>query len=238
MTVTFDPKCSEMERIEGAHIQSGAMGVISPLLTGKYVVDQIWAKEKFKRFINSIKVSCDRRATLTSWHNEEKRLAYVWVAEIQKSGNIHFHVLVNQRLPIKWLSKLWGQAANSIDVRSIQNKNHASCYLRKYISKSFAPITGNRYGISQNLRETMKPIKRMTDDKDQVKAVNELIDSLKADIEQNGGRIIDFGFHIPAPSRSVVYCKKGKMKKTKAISSQIAPFIINKFLDVVDPLPF
>lgn len=231
MTVTFDPSQSELDYTD----------------PDRPVVSQTWGKEKFKRFIHSIKVSCDRRAKVS--HDEAKRLAYVWVAELQDSGNIHFHVLLNQRLPITWLTRLWGQAKNSIDVRPVQNKNHAGCYLRKYITKGVAPIEGNRYGISQNLREAMKPMKLSTDGKKETKEIQDIIDALSEDITRNGGKVIDCGFFIPPPSRSVTYeegfrpgatknRKRGKIRKTRAVSGQLAPFILQEVIDIIDPIPF
>lgn len=216
MTVTFDPAMSKQD-------ENGN-------------VCQKWGKEKFKTFIHSIKVSCDRRAAVAN--DESKRLAYVWVAELQENDNIHFHVMLNHRLPIAWLTKLWNQSTNSIDVRPVQNKNHASCYIRKYISKGQSTISGNRYGISQNLRETMKPMKKSTDDKKESEAIKAIVDALKEDIEANGGRVIDCGFYIPPPSRSVTYRKKGKMRKTRAVSGQLGPFIISEVKDILDPIPF
>lgn len=227
MTVTFDPASSKLD--------------------DKGKVCQRWGKEKFKKFIHAIKVSCDRKAKVSG--DDSKRIAYVWVAELQDNGNIHFHVMLNHRLPIRWLTRLWNQSSNSIDVRPVNNKNHASCYIRKYITKGEAVISGNRYGISQNLRETMKPMKKTTESKDQADAIRELIESMKRDIESNGGKVIDFGFFIPSPARSVVYeegfrpgahkdRKRGKIRKTKAVSGQIGPFILNEVNDILDPIPF
>lgn len=216
MTVTFDPAVSKLND------------------DGK--VCQKWGKEKFKKFIHAIKVSCDRKAVASG--DETKKIAYVWVAELQDNGNIHFHVMMNHRLPIVWLSRLWNQAKNSVDVRPVQNKNHASCYLRKYISKGKSTISGNRYGISQKLRETMKPMKSSTDNNEQTEAIKAIIDAMKEDIEANGGKVIDCGFFIPPPARSVTYRKKGKTRKTKAVSGQLGPFIIKEVIDIIDPIPF
>lgn len=216
MTATFDPEMSQ--------------------LTSENIVDQKWGKEKFKRFIHTIKVACDRRAAVAN--DESRKIAYVWVAELQENGNLHFHVLLNQRLPIAWLTKIWDQAPNSIDVRRIQNQNHAGCYLRKYMSKDKATITGNRYGISQNLRENMKSIKESTDDPKRVEAIKQLLQAMTEDIEKNGGKVIECGFFIPQPSRSVVYKKKGKIRKTKGVSGQLGPFIIKEVMEIIDPIPF
>lgn len=43
----------------------------------------------------------------TQLRKEFKALQYLWVAERQDSGNIHFHVIINQRLPIRKYNALW-----------------------------------------------------------------------------------------------------------------------------------
>lgn len=220
MTVTFSPSLSELDYSD----------------PNKPVISQKWGKEKFKRFIHSIKVACDRRHVTSGGSFD--RLAYVWVAELQASGNIHFHVLLNHRFPVLWLTRLWGQAPNSIDVRRVHNQHHAGCYLRKYISKGESLIIGNRYGISQNLRETMRSIKFSTDCKDETKRIHELLYALKEDVESNGGKVFDYGFFIPPPSRPVVYRNGKKINKTKGVNGQLVPFILREVDEIIDPIPF
>lgn len=233
MTVTFDVRNIESENIESYRhpMFDGFMGPVFP------VVNQRWAKEKFKRFLNSIKVAYDRKSKVSGRAND--RIAYVWVAELQANGNIHFHVLLNHRIPIKWLTALWGQAKNSINVKPIKNVNHASCYIRKYIEKDKSVIEGNRYGISQQLRATMKPEKKSSEGRQMTNEIMEIVNSMRDTIEINGGVVIDHGFYIPTPSRSSVYRdKEGKKRKTVAVSKQLAPYLIKDIESLINSNPF
>jgi hypothetical protein len=44
---------------------------------------------------------------LTQLRKNYKRLEYLWVAERQENGNIHFHMIINQYLPVKKYNGLW-----------------------------------------------------------------------------------------------------------------------------------
>jgi hypothetical protein len=44
---------------------------------------------------------------LTQLRKEFKALQYLWVAERQDNGNIHFHIILNKRLPIRKYNALW-----------------------------------------------------------------------------------------------------------------------------------
>jgi hypothetical protein len=81
---------------------------------------------------------------------------YLWVAERQKNGTIHFHMLTNDFMPIKTVNGYMGKALetehkkgtealktlnadsyNGIDVKKVGNKrNSLISYLVKYISKN------------------------------------------------------------------------------------------------------
>lgn len=198
-----------------------------------------FAKYKFKKFLHSIKVSYDRKSA-TSGRSSDL-LAYVWVAEIQlkSTNNIHFHVLLNQRPPIKWLSALWGQASNSIDVRSINNLNHASCYIRKYMEKEKSSVQGNRYGITQGLRASMLPNKTVFNGREEQRGVFEIVLDMIDTIELNGGKVLEHGFYLPTPCRSVVFLgKDGKTKKSIAVSAGLSVYMLEQMTSFVAPLPF
>lgn len=196
-----------------------------------------FAKYKFKKFLHSIKVSYDRKFAASD--RDSDLLAYVWVAELQKSGNIHFHALLNQRPPIKWLTKLWAQASNSIDVRSINNLNHASCYIRKYMEKEKSVIEGNRYGITQGLRESMQPEKTVINGREKQRGVFAIMQDMSDTIESNGGKVLEHGFYIPTPSRSVVFRgKDGTTKKTVAVNIGCHNYLFKKMASFCLSLPF
>lgn len=209
LTVTFSPSHSE--------------------LNPDGTINQKWGKEKFKRFINTIKKKYDRKSEVSG--NDQDRINYVWVAELQENGNLHFHGLFNKRIPIEWLRKVWGQASNSIEVTAVSNANHACCYLRKYITKGEKQlIEGNRYAISQNLRATMKPERIEFSGSDSAKECEEIIESFKEIIEENGGKVLDFGFYVPPPRKKEAYREKKtkKIKYTKATSRHLAGTIIEE----------
>jgi hypothetical protein len=189
------------------------------------VVCQEYAKTELKRFLNTCSVKQKRRYERDSADGSfVETLQYVWVAERQKNGNIHFHIVWNVRFPVQWLTKIWKQAQNSVDVVRLSSVNHASCYIRKYITKTgFETIQGRRYNITQGLHEAMRPEITTYEGPKMRNDVKEIIDSLKAEIESNGGHVIDFGFSIPSPRESVDYEEKktGLKKKTRRVSSKI-----------------
>lgn len=183
-----------------------------------------YAKYRLSRLFDALQIHCKRK------FNEA--LLYVWVAELQKNGNIHFHVLLNRRLPLEYYRRLWN--IGNIDVQYISDSNHAVNYMRKYMTKTDnALIKGNRYGIASGLRETMKPIENIIccadsndlqdGNKDHVEVLD-LIKAMKDEIETGGGIVLDFGFSIPAPRRSREYIdKKTKQKKkSKGVHKKLA----------------
>ncbi|MDD2540061.1 MAG: hypothetical protein PHH28_03335 [Desulfuromonadaceae bacterium] len=198
-----------------------------------------FAKYKFKKFFHSIKQSCDRKADKSG--RETDRIAYVWVAEIQlkTTNNIHFHALLNHRLPIKWLTSLWAQSSNSIDVRSINNLNHASCYLRKYMEKDKSAIQGNRYAITQGLRKSMEPEKTVINGRELQRGVFGIVRDLVDTIELNGGKVLEHGFYLPTPCRSVVFRgKDSTTKKSIAVSAGLSVYILNEIKSLCESFPF
>lgn len=191
-----------------------------------------YAKYKLKKFLNTCSVKQKRLGRV---------LNYVWVAELQENGNIHFHILWDQFFPIKWLTKIWGQANNSVDIERMKNPLHASRYMRKYLTKDEScEIRGNRYNISAGLRTTMKPIEKLIADltteeikefPEAAKAFSELRGSLLAlqdEIESRGGTVLDFGFSIPVPRSSVEYTtKSGEKKRSKGVDPRLGKNLIS-----------
>ncbi|HJV35857.1 rolling circle replication-associated protein, partial [Geomonas sp.] len=203
ITLTFDPKQAQLND----HGQ----------------VDQKWAKKEFKRFLNTIKKKYDRR--LERLGTEQKELSYIWVAEIQEqhTKNIHFHILVDQPfIPVKWLVDIWGQAANSVNVKRLNNQEHAVRYMLKYMGKGHCPIEGKRYGMTQNLLAGMKPQEIRFEGEDKREAFRTVKRNFYWQIEKGGGKVTDFGLFIPAPRREKIWRdKQGKFHKTKAVSRDL-----------------
>ena len=102
---------------------------------------------------------------LTAVRADSKNFQYIWVAErqMETTGNIHFHLIINRRLPIEKFNGLWvlqqynaglrygfitpeeiesryhdgtmGEILNPVDVKKIYTINKLSRYLTKYITK-------------------------------------------------------------------------------------------------------
>lgn len=103
--------------------------------------------------------------------------AYVWRAEPQKNGNIHFHLATNIFIHHKNLRDRWNNIQNklgyidaferqnghrdpnSTDVHKAYNVKDMAAYLAKYIAKKEEgrPIEGRLWYISQSLSQ-IKPI--------------------------------------------------------------------------------
>jgi len=66
---------------------------------------------------------------------------YVWVAEVQKRGAIHFHLLTHAYVPIKGLQNYWNDlveqtSRNSVDVQHVPDSiNSVPAYMCKYFTK-------------------------------------------------------------------------------------------------------
>jgi len=180
ITLTFDPKCATLN-------ESGQ-------------VDHDWAKKEFTRFLNSIKKKYDRLAEKTG--KESRKLSYIWVAEIQEknTNNIHFHILANQPfINAQWLATIWGQSPNSVNVKKLNNQEHAANYMLKYMKKGNSPIQGKRYGMTQDLIKGSKPVTYRFDGRGKRKAFLDVLRDLTWEIEQNGGHALEgaFRYHHP-----------------------------------------
>jgi hypothetical protein len=176
------------------------------------------------RFLNTCKVNKYRQG---------KTLEYIWVSELQKNGNIHFHIMWNEFFAIKWLTKVWGQASNSVDIEKITDARHGCSYIRKYLAKQDeAPIDGNRYGVTSGLRESIKPVSYsvpLTED-----SVLSVVRAVSDDIVQAGGYVHEFGFCVGASSRPKFYKdKNGQVKRTKGIPKWLGPSVVNILLGEV-----
>lgn len=181
VTLTFDPKLSKLNT-DGT-------------------INQSYAKSELKRFFNTLSKMAIRRFKVP--------LSYVWVAENQLNGNIHFHAIWNHRFDIKYITKIWNQANNSVDIAYLQNVHHAKRYLIKYITKDISSaINGNRYAISKDLRLAAVPVTYVIENKKDISMARASVTSLKCDISSLGGYVNDFGFCVPMPERPRKY--KGK----------------------------
>lgn len=96
---------------------------------------------------------------------------YLWRAEPQKNGNIHFHILIDKFIPWNELRNRWnriqsklgyvqrskhykeGWTPNSTDIHSVRKVRKLGAYLAKYCTKEsdIRAIDGKQWGLSQSL---------------------------------------------------------------------------------------
>lgn len=241
VTLTFNSKGYELDK-DGNQISTKPC-----LLDENGTVSHEWAKKELIRFRQALSKKVSRQIDckineLPEFQREDYRrnnaFRYIWVCELQKNGNIHFHIMFNKYFAASYLRKLWGQGSCAVDVRKVSDSRHAAAYICKYITKEAdgrpkedSTIKGNRYNISRAAREDAMPSQYHRFDKE-AKASKDLLDLMKEMVDQRGGKVIDsgFGMNIPAPRRSVPYRDKktGTIKKTKGVDSRLGP----AFMDV------
>jgi hypothetical protein len=91
---------------------------------------------------------------------------YLWVAEKQKRGAIHYHILTPYFTNKDFVNASWNeivnnwQASNNLPTQALLPNvikvNQAGAYLAKYLQKEGQNIGGNGYGIDFKTRQLMK----------------------------------------------------------------------------------
>lgn len=256
LTLTFAPGQLQPWHFEEETRMPGFVG------PGRMVIRHDYAKHKLKllrmaltqRFNREIRANIkagayfDRKMVRHELRTEEQieqyresmSLRFVWAGELQQNGNIHFHILLNRYIPIEYLTRLWGQANNSVDVEFLKDAEHAANYITKYLTKDgereCQPIKGNRYNMSANLRRESEPIMTLYKEDKQAIEARKLLQLITGTIQENGGQVIGcgFGMVMPRPRKSKPYKDKtGKVKRTRGIDSKMH----DAFLDTVFPCP-
>lgn len=120
--------------------------------------DRVIKKELLNNFLTGMK---------QKWKVEN----YIWRAEPQKNGNIHFHLITDKFIPYWELRKYWNKVQNKLgyvdrffdihghndpntaDVRSVKKVKKLQQYLAKYCTKvsKIREIKGKQWGLSYTL---------------------------------------------------------------------------------------
>jgi hypothetical protein len=114
---------------------------------------------------------------LTRLRQQKHLDRYIWRAEPQKRGAIHFHITTNQWFDLQYIRDTWNSCQkklgiidlfnkkhhhinpNSTDVHSIRDIRHSGKYISKYLSKvalDSRSINGKIWDCSQNLKPKAK----------------------------------------------------------------------------------
>jgi hypothetical protein len=110
-----------------------------PSPQGKITDRQIY-EECFKPFIDALRY-------------KHPDISYVWKAEVQKNGNIHFHITANQFVDYRWVRSNWNKQVgklgfirafakkhghsdpNSTDIKAVRDDSDLGAYMAKYMGK-------------------------------------------------------------------------------------------------------
>lgn len=104
--------------------------------------------------------------------NKKTLITYVWKAEFQKNGMIHYHITTPSVIHYQFIKDTWnnilkkhslldkyyrehpGQEPNSTDIHSVYKKKDIAWYLSKEISKTVQDMTttGKIWDCSENLK--------------------------------------------------------------------------------------
>lgn len=103
---------------------------------------------------------------------------YVWRAEKQKNGNLHFHVTTNRYMPYDQMRDEWNKCVNSLgfvdrfqkkhghghpnstDIHSVRKVRDIAAYMVKYMSKETPEnlqVSCKQWDCSSNLRGVKRP---------------------------------------------------------------------------------
>ncbi len=131
---------------------------------------------------------------------------YVWKAEKQQNGRIHFHIITNRYVPHKWIRQTWNQIQNklgyidrfeqlnghrdpnSTDVHAIYRLKSMGAYFSKYVSKFL------ENGLDKEVKDILKKLREID-----IKITEQGLDSylakekalLLAQLEQYEDRLVD-----------------------------------------------
>lgn len=226
----FNSPCSDFVGPFQPEILETFQGVGLPTVRHDY------AKFRLHRFLDALTKHVQRKhfALMKSVPTQVLYvpLSYVWVAELQENGNIHYHILLNKYIPVAYYRRIW--IHGRLNIKFLKDNNHAVNYMRKYMTKEGnATIKGNRYGICSELRESMRPEEEIICSNVYGEAstglqthsdVLSLVHAMRSEIEERGGIVLDFGFSCPCPRRSKQYLDKvsGKKRQTKGVHKNLA----------------
>jgi len=149
---------------------------------------QLWSKgrERRRRYFVMItltlcakQVESDnviKRKYLNVWlqnlERVHKGINWLWVAECQQNGNIHFHIIVDRYVRYEWIRRTWNRVLGngtyiekfqskfgygtppSVNVEGQKHMNNPAAYITKYLTgdKYVRDIEGRKWGCCDKLR--------------------------------------------------------------------------------------
>lgn len=172
--------------------------------------DKIIKRQLFSRFIEKLK-------------SEQGVQFYIWRAEPQENGNIHFHILCDRFINWEWIRNVWNglqnrleyidafeqkfkhRNPNSTDIHELRKINNVAAYICKYMTKDkpLRKIEGRIWGCSSDFHKLKNPklvlCKELYNEifsMKRAKILKERICEYVTILNFKGCQIIDFGLGI------------------------------------------
>lgn len=74
---------------------------------------------------------------------------YIWRAEAQKNGNIHFHIVFDKYIPWQWIQKVWNRIQDKYNYVAVYSKNQHAKYKNGFFFNS-----KHSYGLSYSKQKS------------------------------------------------------------------------------------
>jgi len=106
---------------------------------------------------------------LTRIRKLRSNFTYIWIAEKQKNGTLHFHMITNSYFNIRIINRYYSRAIdnqinksyrglkfdidryNGVDVVRVRNHNTIAAYVTKYVTKNDTEIVGLNWNCSKDV---------------------------------------------------------------------------------------
>lgn len=229
-TFTFDPKLSKN------------------IYNDDGTINHEFANKEISRTLEAVRLKyqrlCDKvmeKSGGKSGKNYE--LSLIRVSEIQpETGNIHYHVLADRHVDIRYLVKIWGQSTNSVQADNV-NGMRSLKYLFSYLKKGGHLVYGKRYSLTLNLYDELEPRKVRITGRHARSIFLNFIQSRGNTILHGRGYLGDWGFSLPPPTRKGVpsSCQKQFiLELAEALDEGGYPDLMRMFISEYEsePSPF
>lgn len=151
-------------------------------------------------------------------------LLYIWRAETQSNGNLHYHLITNQFIHYRDLRNLWNialyragyqqhQDPNSTDIHSLKAVRDEAAYIAKYISKTEEgrrEVTIKKWDYCDELKR-VKPIT--------IEAPSESIYNELRTLIKQGGKMNIYDYV------TVIEYKKNQLQNLSQLSNLLHQFL-------------
>lgn len=117
---------------------------------------------------------------LTTLRSDFEKLQYLWCAESQENGNIHFHLIINRRLPIHKFNALWVLQQYNAGLRFYNQDEQFEIPIEEIKVRYDNTIAGKKTGTIQ---EILNPV-----DVKKIKSINSLSGYLTKYITKGNSR--------------------------------------------------